>query len=407
MKAMEIADNVYRIAANIGNKDLFEGIWPIPEGVSINSYLVKGEKTALIDLVKDWDDALIQVNEQLTDAGFSIENIDYLVLNHMEPDHTGWLTEMKQKNPDLKIYCSKKSVPLIKAFYKIEENVFPVESGDSLDLGGGKVLSFIDAPNVHWPETMVTYEMSSGVLFSCDAFGSFGRVTDHIFDDQLTPEEKVFYEWETLRYYANIVSTFSGFVLKAIDKLSGLDIKVIAPSHGIIWRKNPEKIIETYRKLASYHNGPAEKEITLIWSSMYGNTEKLVQPVIDAVKNEGVNINVHRVPQEHVSFVLADAWKSAGLIFGMPTYEYRMFPPMAHVLDIFDRSHVKNRNIFRFGSYGWSGGAQKQFTEMTEGLNWECIEPVEWQGRADEDVILKAVEQAKKLARRVKDLTPQ
>ena len=404
MKAIEITAGVYRIAANIGSKDLFEGIWPIPEGVSINSYLVKGEKTALIDSVKDWDDALDQINEQLTDAGTSIESIDYLVLNHMEPDHTGWLSELKARNPGLKIYCSKKSVPLIKAFYKIVEDVYPVGSGDSLDLGGGKVLAFEDAPNVHWPETMVTFETSTGILFSCDAFGSYGQVTEHVFDDELTTDEVAFYKEETLRYYANIVSTFSSFVLKAIDKLSGLDIKVIAPSHGILWRKDPGKIVEEYRKLASYHNGPAEKEITFIWSSMYGNTEKLVQPIIDAVEAEGVKIHVHRVPQEHVSFVLADAWKSGGLIFGMPTYEYRMFPPMAHVLDIFDRSHVKFRKIFRFGSFGWSGGAQKQFQQMTEGLKWECTDPVEWQGSADDETIAKAVEQAKTLAREIKAL---
>lgn len=404
MKAIEIAEGVYRVAANIGSKDLFEGIWPIPDGVSINSYLVKGEKTALIDIVKDWDDALDQVNQQLLDAGTSIDKIDYLVLNHMEPDHTGWLSELKAQNPGLKIYCSKKSVPLIKAFYKIEENVFPVGSGDSLDLGNGKVLAFEDAPNVHWPETMVTFETSTGVLFSCDAFGSYGQVTEHVFDDQLTAVEEELYKAETLRYYANIVSTFSSFVLKAIEKLSGLDIKVIAPSHGILWRKNPEKIVEEYKKLASYHNGPAEKEITFIWSSMYGNTEKLVQPIIDAVEAEGVKIHVHRVPQEHVSFVLADAWKSAGLIFGMPTYEYRMFPPMAYVLDIFDRSHVKFRKIFRFGSFGWSGGAQKQFQQLTEGLKWECVEPVEWQGSADDEVVAKAVAQAKALAREIKTL---
>ncbi len=402
MKAIQIADNVFRIAANIGDKDLFEGIWPIPDGVSINSYLVKGEKTVLIDLVKDWDNALEQVNGQLADAGTSLGGIDYLIINHMEPDHTGWLADMKKQNPELKIYCSKKSVPLIKAFYKIEDNVFPVGSGDSLDIGGGKTLIFEDAPNVHWPETMVTYEKSTGVLFSCDAFGSFGRVEEHVFDDELTAEEAEFYDKETLRYYANIVSTFSSFVLKAIDKVSGLDIKVIAPSHGILWRKNPSKIIEDYRRLASYNTNPEEDEITFIWSSMYGNTEKLVEPIIRAVEEEGVKINVHRVPQTHVSFALADAWKSAGLIFGMPTYEYRMFPPMAYVLDIFDRSHVMNRKIFRFGSFGWSGGAQKQFQELTVNLKWECIEPVEWQGAADEETIARAVKQAKALARSIK-----
>ena len=404
MKAVKIAEGIFRVAANIGKKDLFEGIWPIPDGVAINSYLVKGEKTVLIDLVKDWDDALKQVDSQLSDAGIGLKDIDILVMNHMEPDHTGWLAEMKKQNPGLQIYCSKKSVPLVKAFYKIEDGVTAVGSGDSLDIGGGKVLVFEDAPNVHWPETMVTFEKSTGVLFSCDAFGSYGQVTDHVFDDELTAEEEKFFEYETLRYYANIVSTFSGFVLKAIDKLSGLDIRVIAPSHGILWRKDPSKIVELYRRYASYHDGPAEKEITLIWSSMYGNTEKLVKPIIEAVEKEGVKINVRRVPQEHVSFVLADAWKSSGLIFGMPTYEYRMFPPMAYVLDIFDRSHVKNRRIFRFGSFGWSGGAQKQFQQLTEGLKWECLEPVEWQGAADDQNIADAVSRAAELARIVKEL---
>ncbi len=402
MKAVTIAEGVYRISANIGNKDLFEGIWPIPHGVSLNSYLVKGEKTALIDLVKDWDGAVGQISEQLADAGTSLKDLDYLIINHMEPDHTGSLAEMKKNNPNLEIYCSKKAAPLIKAFYKFDDKVNIVGSGDSLDLGGGKVLAFEDAPNVHWPETMVTFDSSTGVLFSCDAFGMFGQVGEHMFDDQLTPEEKIFFEGETLRYYSNIVSTFSSFVLKAIDKVEKLPVKVIAPSHGIIYRKNPSEIIEYYRKLASYHDGNAEKEITLIWSSMYGNTERLVQPIIDAVISEGLPIHVHRVPQEHSSWVLADAWKSAGLIFGMPTYEYRMFPPMAHVIDILDRSHVKKRKVFRFGSYGWSGGAQKQFKELTESLNWECMEPSEWQGAPSDEDIENAIASVRRMAAEIK-----
>lgn len=402
MKGVKIAEGVFLISANIGNKDLFEGIWPIPHGVSLNSYLVKGEKTALIDLVKDWDGAVGQISEQLADAGTALKDIDYLIINHMEPDHTGWLADMKMANPGLEIFCSKKAAPLIKAFYKFDDKVNVVGSGDTLDLGAGKVLAFEDAPNVHWPETMVTFDTSTGVLFSCDAFGAFGKVGEHVFDDQLTPEEETFFDGEMLRYYSNIVSTFSGFVLKAIEKVEKLPVKVIAPSHGVVWRSRPEQIIEKYRQMASYHNGPAEKEITLIWSSMYGNTEKAVQPIIDAVLSEGLPIHVHRVPQEHVSWVLADAWKSAGIIFGMPTYEYKMFPPMAHVIDIFDRSHVKNRKVFRFGSYGWSGGAQKQFTEMTEGLNWDCMEPVEWQGSPDDEDIAGAVKAVKEMAAAIK-----
>ena len=401
MKATEIKNGVYLLRANIENADLFEGIWPIPDGVSLNSYIVKGDKIALIDLFKDWDNSRDSMVAQLSSLDISPADIDVLVLNHMEPDHTGWLAEMKSANPSLEIICTKKAAPLVYAFYGISDGVRTVSSGEDLDLGDGKRLFFYEIPNVHWPETMATWEESSKVLFSCDAFGSFGSVKEHCFDDELTRQEHDFYERESLRYYANIVSTFSTFVQRAIDALGGLDIDVIAPSHGIIWRKNPEKIIQRYAKYASYMKGPAEKEITLIWSSMYGNTEKLLDSIIRGVESEGVPLTVHRVPQEHVSYVLASAWKSSGLIFGMPTYEYRMFPPMGFVLDIFDRSHVYNKKIFRFGSFGWSGGAQKQFTDLTSGLKWECLEPVEWQGAPGEDEKKTAFERAAELARMV------
>lgn len=404
MKALELHDGVYGLRANIENADLFEGIWPIPEGVSLNSYIVRGDKIALIDLFKDWDNSRETMLGQLSSLGVELADIDVLVLNHMEPDHTGWLGEMKKANPGLELVCTKKAAALVSAFYNITENVRVVTSGDTLDLGGGKRLLFFEIPNVHWPETMVTFEEQSKVLFSCDAFGSFGSVKDHPFDDQLTADEHDFFERESLRYYANIVSTFSTFVNKAIDKLADVDVQVIAPSHGIIWRKNPGDIVRRYRRYASYMNGPAEKEITLIWSSMYGNTQRLLDSVIRGVESVGVPLHIHRVPQEHASYVLASAWKSAGLIFGMPTYEYRMFPPMGFILDIFDRSHVYHKKVFRFGSYGWSGGAQKQFADLTAGLKWECLEPVEWQGAPGQDEHNRAFQQAAELARQVSAL---
>lgn len=401
MKRIELFDGIYGLQANIENADLFEGIWPIPDGVSLNSYIVRGDKTALIDLFKDWDNSRERMLDQLSSLGIALSDIDILVLNHMEPDHTGWLGELRRANPDIELVCTKKAAALVSSFYGITDNLRIVANGDSLDLGKGKVLWFYEIPNVHWPETMATWEEQSGVLFSCDAFGSFGSIGEHCFDDQLTPEEHSFYERESLRYYANIVSTFSAFVKRAVDKLAGLDIKVIAPSHGIIWRKNPNKIVQRYVRYASYMEGPAEKEITLIWSSMYGNTEGLLESIKAGAASEGVPLNIHRVPQEHVSYVLASAWKSSGLIFGMPTYEYRMFPPMAFVLDIFDRSHVYNKKVLRFGSYGWSGGAQKQFTDLTAGLKWECLEPVEWPGAPGAAEKEKAFQQAAQLARQV------
>jgi anaerobic nitric oxide reductase flavorubredoxin len=213
-----------------------------------------------------------------------------------------------------------------------------------------------------------------------------------------------FYAEEALRYYVNIVSAFSSFVLKAIDKVASLDIPidVIAPSHGIIYRENPMEIVETYHRFASYMNGPTDEEITLIWSSMYGNTQSLVESLVDGVKSEGVPINIFRVPQDHVSYILPKAWKSSALIIGMPTYEYKMFPPMAYTLDMFGRKHVWHKKVLRFGSYGWSGGAQKEFDELTKSLKWEFAEPIEWEGRPDDETKKKAYEAGKQLAKDVK-----
>lgn len=403
MKAVKITDGIHHIGVNITNNDLFEGLWPIPDGVSLNSYVVQGSKTAVIDLVRDWNDAPAGFTEKLRSIGLSAENIDYLILNHLEPDHTGWLREFIEKNPRIEIITTPKGAVLAKQFYGIEDAVREVKTGDTLDLGDGKVLNFIEAPNVHWPETMVTYETSGKVLFSCDAFGSYGALGDAVFDDQLSQEDSEFYEREALRYYANIVASFSKFVERAAAKLEGVEVKVIAPSHGIIWRENPSVIIERYLKYASYMEGPAEPEITLIWGSMYGNTGSAVNEIIRTVRSEGIPIHVHQVPQDDSSYILASAWKSAGLIIGMPTYEYRMFPPMANVLDLFDRKHVKNKQVLRFGSFGWSGGAQKECDAITEKLKWDYLDPVEWNGAPSEDDTRRLLEQVRNLAGKVKE----
>jgi anaerobic nitric oxide reductase flavorubredoxin len=402
MNAVRLADGIYRLGANISKDDLFEGMWPIPDGVSLNSYIVRGEKTVLIDLVRDWQQAPEKIRAQLESIGFSFETLDYLVLNHLEPDHTGWLSYLRELNPGLQIVTTEKGVPLVKTLYRITENVRAVKSGDTLELGGDRRLVFEEVPNVHWPETMVSYEPGSGILFSCDAFGSYGAVGDKVFDDELSEVEHAFYERESLRYYANIVASFSVFVQRAVKKLEGLEVKMICPSHGIIWRAHPERIVERYVKFASYLSGPAEPEVTVIWGSMYGNTAAALQKVVEGIEAEGVPVTVHRVPDEDVSHVLASAWKSAGIVLGMPTYEYRMFPPMANVLDMFDRKHVYGRKAFRFGSFGWSGGAQKELDGFAEKLKWSFLPPVEWQGAPTEEHLAAAYGRGRELAVAVK-----
>jgi len=402
-KAVKITDGIYRLGANIENGDLFEGMWPIPDGVSLNCYIVKGEKTALIDLVEDWDEAPSVIKEQLASIEIKPEDIDYLVLNHIEPDHTGWLEDFLKSSQNIELVTNKKGAALVEGFYGITENVRIIDSGDSISLGNNKEITFENIPNVHWPETMVTFERESGILFSCDAFGSYGSIGDFVFDDELSEKEHNFFDVESLRYFANIVGSYSKFVLRAIEKLKAFDIKVIAPSHGIIWRENPGQIIERYKKFAQYLEGPAEPEITVIWGSMYGNTEKVLHSVIKGIRSESVPVHVHKVPDEDVSWALASAWKSRGLVFGMPTYEYKMFPPLAAVINMFKLKHVHNKKVFRFGSFGWSGGAQKDFVAATDTMKWDFIDPVEWKGKADEDVHKLAYEQGKELARQIKE----
>ncbi len=396
-----LAENIWRVHTKIGSHDLFEGIWPLPEGVHINAYVVKGsEKTALIDFVCDWENGETDLTGQMQELGIKVADIDCLVINHMEPDHTGALVDFRKKNRKAQIYCTKKAEPLVHAFLGIDDHIVTVKDGDSLDLGGRK-LTFYETPNIHWPETMMTFDEQTGVLFSCDAFGSFG-IFDSLYEDELTEDERARYFSEGERYYSNIVSTFSTFVQRGLAKLEKLPIKIVAPSHGVLWRQDIDRLLSWYKKLAQYMNGPAEEEITLVWSSMYGNTEALLDAVKDGIRSEGVKLHVLRVPQTHASFVLEYAWRSTGLIFGMPTYEYKMFPPMYHILDILERSHVNNRKVMRFGSFGWSGGAQKQFEPFLESLKWDCVGTVEFQGAPTEEHKKKAFETAVELARQVK-----
>jgi flavorubredoxin len=401
MKAHMIGDRIFALHADVETDELFEGIWPIPEGVSLNSYLVKGDKVALIDLVRDWGGAPAALEAGLAQAGVAISDVDYLVLNHLEPDHTGWLADFRRLNPKVEIIATAKGIELVKSFYKVEGGLRAVKTGDSLDLGGLE-LRFVEAPNVHWPETMVSFEPSSGTLFSCDAFGSFGMLGDRVFDDEFDARELVAFEAETLRYYANIVASFGAFVKRAIEKLAALDVKVVAPSHGIVWRKDPGRIVRLYSKYAAYLDGNREKEVCVVWGSMYGNTEKGLEAAIEGIRDEGIPCTIHRVPNEDVSYVLRDAYKSEGILVAMPTYEYKMFPPMAYVLDIFERKHVKGRSALRIGSWGWVGGAKKEYDAAVEALKWESVESLEWAGAPDEATLAALRERGRELARRVK-----
>ena len=404
MIATKLSDKIFWIGANIHTEDLFEGIWPIPNGVSLNSYLLKGDKIAIIELVREWGGAAQVLMQNLKSLSIKMEDIDFVILNHLEPDHTGFTHLLSSIAPKAQILTTQKGVALVDAFYGVKKNVKSVKTGDELDLGNDLKLRFAEIPNVHWPETMATFEVNSGILFSGDAFGAYGVHQGSIFDDETPNANKQYWETEMLRYYANIVASFSPNVVKAINSLSDLDIKMIAPSHGLIWRGKPDVVIKKYQRYAQYNQEFGEPEICVVWGSMYGNTEVMLNEILKGIADQGISMTIHRVPNEDVSFILADAYKSAGLIIGAPTYEYGMFPPMKYFMELLRKKHMRYKKVMYFGSYGWSGGAKREFDELVQNMHWEIMEPVIFNGQPTLDELEKGKAQAAEMAKEIKKI---
>ena len=385
MPAVQIRPDVYWIGVNDRTTDLFEGIWPISkDGVSYNSYLVADRKKVLIDLSK-----ALKANEYVEQvAGLvPLKDLDYIVLNHLEPDHTGVLRTMLQINPRVVLLGSAKMKDMLAGFYGITENFRVVADGEILDIGTRK-LQFFMTPFVHWPETMMTYEPSEKILFSCDGFGGYGALVGTIFDDQCKNLD--FYEKESLRYYVNIVAKFSKPALNAIEKLGGIEVAIIAPSHGLIWRKNPARIVELYKRWAGYAAGPTEPGITLLYGSMYGNTEKMMDLVARGINSRGVPLEVFDAARTHVSYILPSLWVNRGVAIGAPTYEGGLFPPVMDVLHHAALKRVLNKKAVMFGSYAWSGGAVKVIKEIIEPLKWELADTLEFTGSPSDEEMQKA-----------------
>lgn len=405
MLATQLSDNIYRLSANIGADVLFEGMWPLPRGCSMNSYVVKGKEVAIIDGVCDWDGVPETLYAQMEQIGVDVKDIRYVVINHTEPDHTGWLKSFLAITTDFEVVITQKGLDLARAFYNLDVKYRTVQSGDSIDLGNGVRLCFEDTPNVHWPDTMVTLEESTGTLFSCDIFGAFGAIDGAPCDDQLDREQLLFFEEEALRYYANIVCRFSPSVTRALEKLKGMEVRVVAPGHGPIWRKDPQRIISLYERFSSFATGPAEPVVTVLWGTMYGNTGRALAPLLEGIASQKIETIVHQVPQTHVSQILASVWKSTGVVLAMPTYEFKMFPPMAAVVEEMGRKQVKGKLALRMGSFGWSGGAQRELDEILERnkMGWKFLDPVEFKGAASDEQMQLLAQRGAELARQVRE----
>lgn len=397
MPVREIRPGIFWIGVNDRTTDLFEGFWPITqEGVTYNSYLVRGEKTAIIDLAKSikGDEFLAQI-EEVTE----VSKIDYIVINHMEPDHTGLLRMFRRLAPQAVILGSAKTRDMLRGFFSVTEKVHAVADGEILSLGG-PTLRFLSTPFLHWPETIMTYEESQKVLFSCDAFGGYGAIRGGIFDDECAHPE--FYEREALRYYANIVANYSSRVLDAIGKAASLPVEIVAPSHGLVWRRDPQRIVNLYRKWAECASGKTEPAVTVIYGSMYGNTERMMNAVATGISQAGVSLEVFDVARTNVSYILPSLWTNTGVMIGAPTYEVKVFPPMAGVLTMAVNKRIFNRKAAFFGSYGWSGGALKEVKKIIEPAKWDLGETLEFIGSPRAEDLKRGEEFGRKFAESIK-----
>ena len=374
---MKITDKIYYVGVNDRNKNLFEGLWPLPNGVSYNSYLIDDEKVCLIDTVEV--DFFTQYIEHIHEV-IGERPIDYLVINHMEPDHSGSIALIRKYYPDIQIVGNKKTFQMMEGFYGIADNTVEVKNGDSIALGALS-LNFVLTPMVHWPETMVTLcvpsvatESQPTVLFSGDAFGCFGALNGGIIDSQINCDT---FWLEMTRYYSNIVGKYGTPVQNALKKLAGIKLDYICATHGPVWHEYIDKVIGIYDRLSKYETDPG---LVICYGTMYGNTERAAEVIARAASEAGVkNIVMYNVSKTHHSYIIRDVFRYKGLIVGAPTYNTALYHEMDVLLSELAGKDIKNHLLGWFGSYGWASKAVSEIQRWNdERLHFEPVgTPVE------------------------------
>ena len=365
----EIANKVYYVGVNDRQKALFENMWPLPYGVSYNSYLIADEKTVLVDTV---DACYADVFLKKIEDALGGRPLDYLVVNHMEPDHAGSIRLLRQAYPEVQIIGNRRTFDMLEGYHGITTGLVEVKEGDTLEIGHHK-LAFYLAPMVHWPEVMVTYDQTDKILFSADAFGTYGTLDGGILDTDLDLD----HFWDEMRrYYANIVGKYGSPVQKALQKLSGLDIQTICSTHGPVWTKHIPEVVKIYDELSRYEG---QEGVVVVYGSMYGNTEQMAEAIASSLSAHGVkHIVMHNVSKSHASYILKDIFKYKALIIGCPTYCNQLYPEVDSLLQKIELREVKNRLFGYFGSFSWAGAAVKRLAAFGEKMNWTIVgEPVE------------------------------
>ena len=369
----KITDSIYWVGVNDRRLNLFENIFPIPKGVSYNAYLITDEKTALLDTVDgDGKRPFFENIRYVLDG----RKLDYLIVNHMEPDHCANIENLIRLYPEVTIVGNSKTFQMIDQFFDIslpETQKIVVKEKDSLSLGRHE-LHFYMAPMVHWPEVMVTYEVSEKILFSADAFGTFGALDGRIFADEMDFDRDMLDE--ARRYYANIVGKYGAQVQALLKKAAALDIRMLCPLHGPVWRENLDYFIGKYDLWSRYE--PEVPGVVIMYASMYGNTENAANALAMMLAEDGIrNLAVYDVSTTHVSELISEAFKYSHIVLAAPTYNGGIYPVMANLLHDMKALNLSNRRFALMENGTWAPMCGKNMKSMIEGLkNCTVIEPM-------------------------------
>lgn len=344
----EVVKDLYWVGGNDHRLTLFENIHPIPNGVSYNSYLLLDKKTVLFDTV-DWSICrqFLENIESLLDG----RSLDYMVINHMEPDHAACIEEIILRYPNVKIVCTEKAFMFMHQFgFNVNNNVIQVKEGDTMSFGKHNVV-FVFAQMVHWPEAMVTYDTTNGVLFSADAFGSFKALDGKLFNDEVNFDR----DWidEARRYYTNIVGKYGPHVQFLLKKASAIDIKTICPLHGPVWRNNFGYILDKYSKWSTYT--PEEKGVMIVYGTMYGNTEAAASDLAVRLVKKGLsNVVMYDAAKTHVSYLISETFKYSHIVLASVTYNLKIYPPMLNYITDMKALNLQNRTFALIENGSWA-----------------------------------------------------
>jgi len=374
----QITEDIFYVGVNDRQKHKFENMIPLPVGVSYNSYLIMDQKTALIDTV---DISMGDIFIDKIQSQLQGRTLDYLIINHMEPDHSGSIRIIRQYYPELIIVGNSKTISMLDGFYGVENNTKEIKDGEILSLGIHK-LEFHLTPMVHWPETMMTFDKKDKVLFSGDAFGSFGTLDGTVLDTNMNIDR---YWDEMIRYYANIVGKYGAAVQKALQKLTPIDFEIICSTHGPVWKEYISEVVDIYDQLSRYEG---KEGVVVVYGSMYGFTELMAETVAQGLSEGGIkDIIIHNVSKTDSSYILRDIFKYRGLIVGSPTYSNELYPEVESLLRKIEIRGVKNRIFGYFGSFTWAGAAVKRLSTFVESMKWISAEIVveEKQGLKEEN----------------------